>query len=388
MTDNTPPVPQSSSVHSFDPNPFANTTRGELPCELLILDAQKVAKATLCKHQTGELVHGAPLLKDHFKVKILHVYDGEESTPLPVPFFGHDFLGDVEGSWAQWPQKQVLLSKEHFTESRQKKRTQIGKKSVDVGSVIQPLSHEEGDENIPCFKISAATLETLPPSYKKLYEMLQFQNRGFCFDVELGKDLFSCPGNQNLKTYITADDIEQFFNMGWLHTSIIQIWIRFLHSYSKLDKIKGEIGFLCPSKLAMINTHPSNLAGYLTHSLSQSSMKKYIFAPLHQCHQWILVVIIIEKGEAFIFNSLGVGLMGLGFEDLQIKGHISLAYRTLNLKKGSRSCLKWSEVKSPQQSHKDESGYYVMRYMYDISLGLLGKKPTQKVLHVFTSSFC
>ena len=46
-------------------------------------------------------------------MKILHVLDGEGGTPLSVPFFGHDLLGDdIKGSWTQWPKKHVLLSTE------------------------------------------------------------------------------------------------------------------------------------------------------------------------------------------------------------------------------------------------------------------------------------
>ncbi|CAH9126580.1 unnamed protein product [Cuscuta epithymum] len=59
--------------------------------------------------------------------------------------------------------------------------------------------------------------------------------------------------------------------------------------------------------------------------------------------------------------------------------HIYLAYRTLNINKGSKSSLRWTEVKCPQQSHKDECGYYVMGFMYDISLGLLEKRSIQKL---------
>ncbi|CAH9103170.1 unnamed protein product [Cuscuta epithymum] len=376
--DFTPPIPNSSSVHSFDPDPFVNTSKDELPCELTVPGNRVVAKGVLCKHLMGELVHGTPLLKDHFKVKILHVLAGEEDTPLPMPFFGHDLLGDVEGSWAQWPKKQVLLSQE-VNHPQRKKRMQADKSSADSRLKFQPLSQEEQDLDSSHFKIHPSIVGTLPPSCKKLYGMLQSQKKDFCFNVDLGEYLFPSFGNQKSKAYVTSDDIEQFFNMGWLHTSIVHIWIRFLDSNSKHYQIEDEIGFLCPSKLAMIKSRPSYLASYLNHSISQLRMKKFLFAPLHQSHHWMLVVIIMERAEALLFNSLGVGLMGPGFEDLEIKGHLSLAYRTLNFNKGSRSSLSWTEVKCPQQSRKDECGYYVMRFMYDILLGLLENRTIQEV---------
>ena len=91
------------------------------PCELTTFDNNSefrvVAKGTLCWSQPGELVHGVPLRNEFVKVTILHVNNGEESTPLPVPFFGHELLGDdVKGSWAQWPRNQVKLAQEVICE--------------------------------------------------------------------------------------------------------------------------------------------------------------------------------------------------------------------------------------------------------------------------------
>ncbi|CAH9134963.1 unnamed protein product, partial [Cuscuta epithymum] len=48
--DFTPPFPNSSSVHSFEPDPFVNTSKDELPCELKVPGNRVVAKGVLCKH--------------------------------------------------------------------------------------------------------------------------------------------------------------------------------------------------------------------------------------------------------------------------------------------------------------------------------------------------
>lgn len=90
------------------------TLQEPIPCDILVLEESSgnrvVATGTLLKSVPGELVHGVPLLEDHVKVKILHVVEGEENTPLPLPFFGHESLGEIKGSWAQWPRSQVRLS--------------------------------------------------------------------------------------------------------------------------------------------------------------------------------------------------------------------------------------------------------------------------------------
>lgn len=94
-----------SSFQLANPGPFANGCKDPKPCEMTILDEnighRVVAKGTLLWSEPGELIHTNPLRSDHVKVKILQVIHGEEKTLLPVPFFGHEVLGDEKmGSMA------------------------------------------------------------------------------------------------------------------------------------------------------------------------------------------------------------------------------------------------------------------------------------------------
>ncbi|XP_021848182.2 uncharacterized protein [Spinacia oleracea] len=375
-------VPTRSSCQSIDPDPFANGSKKPIPCDILVLEEsfgnRVVATGTLLKSVPGELVHGVPLLEDHVKVKILYVVEGEENTPLPLPFFGHESLGEIKGSWAQWPRSQVRLSIENLIDQPpppKKIRNNLmeGKKLVDAGSAVESRFNDNEEELAP-FLIGKDMFLALPNSFKQLYNLYKNRDVDFSVDVDFEEDILYYPDKVSFTAYVFGDDLKKLLNMEYIRTSCVDIWIRFLQNEITKNKLQEEVGFFCPHKLGLVKLRPSIHTKYVNHSITKQSTKKYILAPIRQDkYHWMLVVICLERGEAFFFDSMADGSL----ENLHTKGSLSVAYRTLmNMDKGSRKMkLTWKVVKCPrsQQVGLVESGYYVMKYM-DQTVSLVLKK--------------
>ncbi|KNA15541.1 hypothetical protein SOVF_097390, partial [Spinacia oleracea] len=195
---------------------------GNIPNEKTKLVVEKLI-STLMKSVPGELVHGVPLLEDHVKVKILHVVEGEENTPLPLPFFGHESLGEIKGSWAQWPRSQVRLSIENLIDQPpppKKIRNNLmeGKKLVDTGSAVESRFNDN-EEELATFLIGKDMFLALPNSCKQLYNL--YKNR----DVDFEEDILYYPDKVSFTAYVFGDDLKKLLNMEYIRTSCVDIWI-------------------------------------------------------------------------------------------------------------------------------------------------------------------
>ncbi|XP_021864611.2 uncharacterized protein [Spinacia oleracea] len=145
-----------------------------------------------------------------------------------------------------------------------------------------------------------------------------------------------------------------------------------------MNKTQGEIGFFCPKRLSMVTRRSSTFTSYLTHSISKQSKKQFIFITFHQKSHWMLILLCLQRGEAFLFASVGVGL-----DSVQVKGHISMSYRTWQANnKGSQKSLRWKEIICSREPEMSECGYYVMKYMYQIVL--LGLQSISNVEEIFS----
>ncbi|XP_056699858.1 uncharacterized protein [Spinacia oleracea] len=330
-------VPTRSSCQFIDPDPFANSSKEPIPCDILILEESSgirvVATGTLLKSVPGELVHGVPLLEDHVKNLI-------DQPPPP---------------------KEI------------RNNLMEGKKLVDTGSAVESRFNNNEEELAP-FLIGKDMFLALPNSCKQLYNLYKNRDVDFSVDVDFEEDILYYPDKVSFTAYVFGDDLKKLLNMEYIRTSCVDIWIRFLQNEITKNKLQEEVGFFCPHKLGLVKLRPSIHTKYVNHSITKQSTKKYILAPVRQDkYHWMLVVICLERGEAFFFDSMADGSL----ENSHTKGSLSVAYRTLmNMYKGSRKTnLTWKVVKCPrsQQVGLVESGYYVMKYMDQI-VSLVSKK--------------
>ncbi|XP_021853782.1 uncharacterized protein [Spinacia oleracea] len=76
-------------------------------------------------------------------------------------------------------------------------------------------------------------------------------------------------------------------------------------------------------------------------------------------------------------------LLIVGLDSVQVKGHISMSYRTWQANnKGSRKSLRWKKFICSREPEMLECCYYVMKYMYQIVL--LGLQSISNVEEIFS----
>nr|GLL16572.1 uncharacterized protein LOC109182188 isoform X1 [Ipomoea trifida] len=101
------PLVGRSSCQSVDPYPFA-LIESPTPCRLALCTGKDtivvVARGIVHPTQFDTLVHNTLVLPNHVKVSVDHVIvEGGETFLLPVPSQYHTHIGDVIGSFVQWP---------------------------------------------------------------------------------------------------------------------------------------------------------------------------------------------------------------------------------------------------------------------------------------------
>ncbi|KAK9714564.1 hypothetical protein RND81_06G103600 [Saponaria officinalis] len=174
-----------SSCHSVELNdPFIELL-DPAPCRLTVLESENiivVAEGTAWPWVEGQMVHNTPLSPQNVRVSIDKVL--ESAAPLPVPWGGFERIGEVDGSFAQWPKTLVLLGpdEEFPTEMFKSKETkesgnktqrvvrnapQNTSKALSCGKFKSKETKESGnktqkvDDNVPqsiCKKLSGKKL--------------------------------------------------------------------------------------------------------------------------------------------------------------------------------------------------------------------------------------
>ncbi|KAH9611122.1 hypothetical protein KSS87_008368 [Heliosperma pusillum] len=83
---------------------------GPVPCRLAVFVAESkivVAEGTVWPWVEGKMVHNTPLTCQNLHVSIDHIIDW--NALLPIPWEEHERVGEVIGSFAEWPKSLVLL---------------------------------------------------------------------------------------------------------------------------------------------------------------------------------------------------------------------------------------------------------------------------------------
>ncbi|KAH9610441.1 hypothetical protein KSS87_020484 [Heliosperma pusillum] len=99
-----------NSCHSTKLDDHFIELEGPVPCRLAVFVAESkivVAEGTVWPWVEGKMVHNTPLTCQNLHVSIDHVIDG--NALLPIPWDEHERVGEVIGSFAQWPKSLVLL---------------------------------------------------------------------------------------------------------------------------------------------------------------------------------------------------------------------------------------------------------------------------------------
>ncbi|KAK9676816.1 hypothetical protein RND81_11G103000 [Saponaria officinalis] len=304
-----------SSCHSIELRDPFSELQGPTPCRLGVLDFEDlvvVAEGMAWPWTENQTVHNTPLGRQNVRVSIDKIL--ESTAPLPIPWGEFKKVGEVGGSFAQWPKSLVMmgldeaLSSDKFKSKETKesgnkaqqvvrktpKKTSKAKstdkfksKDKESGNKVNPEGQDDQEHDSPLSKDELSSL------------------REHCHHLE--RVLCSC-SLSSISLYSIAID----------------------KSHGATLKVDDVVGYLCPERLSSYVYDPREMQRYIAQALIFQQDKNYV--------------------------------MGAFFERSWISYGIQCGKRHPTKKYD----LERKIIQCPQQPNSYECGYYVMNWMYDI----------------------
>ncbi|KAL8157771.1 hypothetical protein AgCh_002464 [Apium graveolens] len=145
-----------SSCHSVDLEDFSQLSRYcqhnfvviivPILCRLCVIHPERgkvvAARGTLFPtNNQGEMNHNNPIAPQNVRVSVDDVITEYQLTPIPVPCYEHETIGNAAGSFVQWPKDLVMLGQDPILENKKlHEMTPIQKSSkVESKGSVTPL---------------------------------------------------------------------------------------------------------------------------------------------------------------------------------------------------------------------------------------------------------
>ncbi|KAK9733256.1 hypothetical protein RND81_04G055000 [Saponaria officinalis] len=164
------------------------------------------------------------------------------------------------------------------------------------------------------------------------------------------------------------------FRYEWLNISILQGWGSFLYHYGATLEVNGMVGYLCPERLSSYLHDARAMQKYVADALKIHENKRYVMGAFFENNHWMLVVFCLEDYYACILDSLQAEK-----KEMKIIEELKLSWILNCVQCGKRHLTRKNEleckiIKCPQQPRSYECGYYVMKWMYDITVNYSKRK--------------
>ncbi|KAH9619868.1 hypothetical protein KSS87_007780 [Heliosperma pusillum] len=269
----------------------------------------------------GELCHQGYVGSDQLRVKVTIVPQEFETLPLPIPVSAYDLniLKDAIGSIVLWPL--ALVRVENEKDTRPSQLEVMGSNSHHSKLSITPTKAPTEEPMV----------ESLSSDCQWLNVLVGTMVDGETYNIYLDVDLFYY--NIDGKTVIYKDDLRKFLEGCELNISIIQVFIRALRDDLVKTVTQPRIGWLCPdatSDAKLIKKAEIAIA-YIANAFQKS---------VHNGHEFIMAPIIDSALKRYKMSG----------GEIKVKRKEPL----------------WKSIKCPRQNGCLESGYFVLRFMYDI----------------------
>ncbi|KAK9664466.1 hypothetical protein RND81_14G043900 [Saponaria officinalis] len=132
-----------SSCHSAELNDPFKELQVPTACRFAVLEFENlitVAEGMVWPWVEGKKVHNTPLSPHNVQVSIDKII--ESTAPLPVPWDGFQRVGEVLGSFAQWPKQLVLLRLDEAKSNNNKRKNAKSKETKESGNKRQQIVND------------------------------------------------------------------------------------------------------------------------------------------------------------------------------------------------------------------------------------------------------
>ncbi|XP_021744979.1 uncharacterized protein LOC110710949 [Chenopodium quinoa] len=322
---------------------------------------------------TGEVTHNLKMLPDHYRISVDNPYPDCALLDIPVPSpDGMTKLGKAKSSIVLWPIDMVFLEEEVSPSPKKKHRSRQSKEGDDSCGVksrqtIKPTKFLPLEDKI---------VDTFGEGCELLYWLMNSDDAKYDTTLVLLKaSMFNFDSDKQI--WVTATDVREFLRGSWANVSLIHVYIMYLvDNFIDLFN-RTEITFFCPQLISESSIENDYLETYtyvkntFLHEVRKTGKRcKFTVAPYVASGHWVLVVVDLQLGLAYEFDSMN--LPKENPRKLKIAEIMMTAYKVYraNLKgselKSQRQKLKFIQMECAQQQGGVERGYYIMRYMYEI----------------------
>ncbi|KAK9705769.1 hypothetical protein RND81_07G080200 [Saponaria officinalis] len=205
------------------------------------------------------------------------------------------------------------------------------------------MSKREGDDGAHDSRpLSVKEIDELGPYCRSLEEKLNSLSKGDTIKMMIDDSVYNY--QHIAESFLTIVEIRQMLRNQWLNVVMLQIWGSFLYQYATENESTKKVGYMCPVKLL-----------------------EYMHRP-RQCEKYIAHVLKIQDQKKFIMGAFYEGTS----KKLDIKGRLNAAWILHCVNGGRRNFAKPNKliikvIECPQQPEGYECGYYVMKWMYNIT---------------------
>ncbi|KAK9756480.1 hypothetical protein RND81_01G100700 [Saponaria officinalis] len=397
-----------SSCHSIELRDPFSELQGPTPCRLGVLDFEDVvvvAEGMAWPWTENQTIHNTPLSRQNIRVSIDKIL--EITAPLPIPWGGFKKVGEVGGSFAQWPKSLVMMgldealssdkfksketkesgnkaqqvvrktpkktskakssdkfkSKDKESGNKAKSYDKFKSKDKEPGNKVNPEDQEDQEHDSPLSKDEISSLKEHCHHLERVLCSCSLSSISL-YSVAIDKSVYNY--SENIKVFLSIGDIRQMFRYKWLNISVLQVWGSFLHQHGATLKVDDVVGYLCPERLSSYMYDPREMQRYIAQVLIFQQDKKYVMGAFFERDHWMLVVFCVQDNIAYIFDSDQSTK-----KELKIIEELKMSWISYGVQCGKRHPTKKYDleckiIQCPQQPNSYECGYYVMKWMFDI----------------------
>ncbi|KAK9724001.1 hypothetical protein RND81_05G040400 [Saponaria officinalis] len=300
-----------SSCHSVEIRDPCSELKGPTPCRLGVIDFEDlvvVAEGMAWPWTENQTIHNTPLGRQNVRVSIDKIL--ESTAPLPIPWGGFKKVGEVGGSFAQWPKSLVMigldeaLSSDKFkskeTKASGNKAQQVVRKTPIKISKVNPDGQGDQEHDNPLSKDELSSLREHCHHLERVLCSCSLSSISL-YSIAIDKSVYNY--SENIKVFLSIGDIRQMFRYKWLNISVLQVWGSFLHHYGATLKVDDVVGYLCPERLSSYVYDPLEMQRYIAQALILQQDKKYVMGAFFERDHWMLVVFCVQDNVAYIFDS-------------------------------------------------------------------------------------
>ncbi|CAL2228483.1 unnamed protein product [Prunus armeniaca] len=207
--------------------------------------------------------------------------------------------------------------------------------------------------------------ETVPSSLQSLCRYVETtlkpQEKIMTFNIE--KEVFGA----DRSTFVLHEDITQFACMEEIGATVVAVYMRCLYDRLREANMCSMVGFIDPAQVSANAGSLTDRSRIIASHLQKTDGEQIFMMPYNPGRHWVLLIVRAKRETVYFLDPLP----GNRVVDEEGKNIVNSALKIYNSHIGrpGRKAPIWKTLLgTPKQPSSVECGYYVMRFMRDITM--------------------